>query len=91
MAGTRAGGLKAAQKNLERDPDFYAKIGSEGGKNGHTGGFAIQLPCDCGVIRRPHLVVNCAGVKGGRKSRRRNKLLLRNTSTGEVTEYEKIV
>ena len=25
MAGTKAGGLKAAQKNLARDPDFYAK------------------------------------------------------------------
>lgn len=31
MAGTRAGGLKAAQKNLERDPDFYKRIGHKGG------------------------------------------------------------
>ena len=30
MAGTKAGGLKAAQKNLARDPDFYAKIGRKG-------------------------------------------------------------
>ena len=32
MAGTKTGGLKAAQKNLARDPDFYAKIGRKGGK-----------------------------------------------------------
>ena len=28
MAGTKAGGLKAAKKNLARDPNFYAKIGA---------------------------------------------------------------
>ena len=32
MAGTKAGGLKAAKKNLARDPNFYAKIGAKGGK-----------------------------------------------------------
>jgi general stress protein YciG len=40
MAGTKAGGKLAAKKNLERDPDFYAKIGAKGGRNGSTGGFA---------------------------------------------------
>jgi hypothetical protein len=60
MAGTKAGGQKAAQKNLERDPNFYAKIGSKGGKNGHTGGFAAN----------PDLA-RIAGAKGGRISRRR--------------------
>lgn len=62
MAGTRKGGLKAAAKNLARDPDFYAKIGSKGGKNGKTGGFAAN----------PELA-RIAGAKGGRKSRRRKK------------------
>ena len=42
MAGTKAGGLKAAKKNLARDPNFYAKIGAKGGKNGKTGGFAAN-------------------------------------------------
>lgn len=60
MAGTKAGGQKAAQKNLERDPNFYAKIGSKGGKNGHTGGFAAN----------PDLA-RIAGAKGGRISRRK--------------------
>ena len=62
MAGTKAGGLKAAQKNLEKDPDFYAKIGAKGGRNGHTGGFAAN----------PELA-RVAGAKGGRISRRTKK------------------
>ncbi|MDB5162547.1 MAG: hypothetical protein JWO54_55 [Candidatus Saccharibacteria bacterium] len=60
MAGTKAGGIKAAQKNLERDPAFYAKIGKKGGERGHTGGFAAN----------PELA-RIAGAKGGRISRRR--------------------
>ena len=32
MAGTKAGGLKAAQKNISKDPNFYAKIGAKGGR-----------------------------------------------------------
>ena len=62
MAGTKAGGIKAAQKNLAKDPNFYAKIGAKGGKNGHTGGFAAN----------PELA-RIAGAKGGRISRRTKK------------------
>ena len=62
MAGTKAGGLKAAQKNLAKDPSFYAKIGAKGGRNGHTGGFAAN----------PELA-RVAGAKGGRISRRTKK------------------
>ena len=61
MAGTQAGGQKAAAKNLQRDPNFYAKIGAKGGQNGHTGGFAAN----------PELA-RIAGAKGGRISRRRS-------------------
>lgn len=60
MAGTKAGGLKAAAKNKAKDPDFYAKIGAKGGKLGRTGGFAAN----------PELA-RSAGAKGGRISRRR--------------------
>lgn len=60
MAGTIAGGKKAAEKNLAKDPLFYAKIGAKGGQNGHTGGFAAN----------PQLA-RVAGAKGGRISRRR--------------------
>lgn len=59
MSGTKAGGLKAAAANLERDPDFYRKIGSKGGKAGHTGGFAAN----------PELA-RLAGKKGGKISKR---------------------
>jgi len=60
MAGTKAGGKKAAEKNLAKNPNFYAEIGRKGGKNGHTGGFAAN----------PELA-RIAGAKGGRISRRR--------------------
>lgn len=59
MAGTKAGGLKAKAKNLAKDPNFYAKIGSKGGKSSNTGGFAAN----------PDLA-RLAGAKGGRISRR---------------------
>jgi general stress protein YciG len=62
MAGTKEGGRKAAEKNKLRDPDFYAKIGAKGGKNGRTGGFAAN----------PELA-RVAGAKGGRISRRTKK------------------
>ncbi len=65
MAGTIPGGRKAAAKNLAKDPDFYAKIGARGGKNGHTGGFAAN----------PNLA-RIAGAKGGRISRRKKAAVI---------------
>ena len=62
MAGTKAGGLKAKAKNLAKDPNFYAKIGSKGGQASNTGGFAAN----------PELA-RIAGAKGGRISRRGKK------------------
>jgi general stress protein YciG len=61
MAGTKAGGQKAALTNRNRyGRDFYAKIGAKGGKNGHTGGFYANRE-----------LAREAGAKGGRISRRR--------------------
>jgi general stress protein YciG len=41
MSGTKSGGLAAAKTNKTKyGPDFYAKIGSKGGKLGTGGGFA---------------------------------------------------
>lgn len=61
MAGTKAGGQKAALTNKERHgKDFYAKIGAKGGKLGRTGGFAANRE-----------LARVAGAKGGRISRRR--------------------
>ena len=60
MAGTKAGGQKAAVTNKAKyGPDFYARIGRKGGRNGHTGGFAAN----------PELA-RIAGAIGGRKSKR---------------------
>ena len=60
MAGTPAGGQKAAQTNIKKHgKDFYKRIGKKGGQNGHTGGFASN----------PELA-KIAGRKGGKKSKR---------------------
>ena len=69
MAGTKAGGQKAAAKNLAKDPSFYAKIGAKGGRNGHTGGFAAN----------PDLA-RLAGAKGGRISRRRKTAVVADSA-----------
>lgn len=60
MAGTKLGGVKAAQTNKARHgADFYAKIGAKGGQNGTTGGFAANRE-----------LARTAGRKGGQISRR---------------------
>lgn len=72
MPGTKAGGQKAAATNKARyGTGFYADIGRKGGKNGHTGGFAsLEASCKCDAFPEPHRYAHCAGIKGGRKSRR---------------------
>lgn len=60
MAGNKAGGLKAAATNKSRyGENWYARIGSMGGKNGHTGGFYAN-----------HELAREAGRKGGKISKR---------------------
>ena len=70
MAGTIAGGIKAAAKIKERDPDFYTRIGSKGGKNGNTGGFAQKVVCNCDEFPFEHTKPQCRGKIGGRVSKR---------------------
>lgn len=61
--GTKEGAKKAKQKLLEKDPDYFKRIGTIGGKNGkglgYQGGFA-----------HPNADPQTAGQKGGRVSRR---------------------
>jgi uncharacterized protein len=59
MSGNKLGGQKARDKNLEKDPDFYSKIGTIGGKNGHTGGFYNNRE-----------LARTAGSKGGKIGKR---------------------
>lgn len=59
MAGTRAGGLQAAETNKERHgEDFFRKIGAKGGYAKVPKGFALS-----GKARE-------AGILGGTISRR---------------------
>jgi hypothetical protein len=63
MAGTKAGGSKAAATNRAKyGGDFYARIGAMGGKVGRTGGFYANRE-----------LARIAGAKGGRISRRSKK------------------
>lgn len=56
MAGTREGGLKAAQKNRQWNPDFYHIIGTAGGKKSKGGG----------LFQKDHEFARMAGTKGGK-------------------------
>lgn len=60
--------MKARDKNLARDPEFYAKIAAKGGRNGRTGGFASEEVGEDGLTgpERARIV----GAQGGRRSKR---------------------
>lgn len=77
MAGTKSGGLKAAATNKSKfGDDWYAKIGAKGGRNGHTGGFAMVD--ENGV----HYLAVRAGRKGGLISRRGAAKAKKNETEG---------
>lgn len=63
MSGTFDGGKKASQKNREKDPNFYAKIGGMGGRNsrGYPFGHGKVDP-------------SAIGKKGGLNGKRKRKL-----------------
>lgn len=78
MAGTREGGLKAAQTNKERHGDtFYVGIGAAGGKKSRGGGFASMEPAK----------LKESGRKGGRKSKRPK--MVKPEPKGGVTSWWK--
>ena len=70
MAGTRAGGLKAAKTNRKRyGKNFYRDIGRKGGsKNDGTGGFASPNIGPDGLTGPERASV--VGVIGGHRSKR---------------------
>ncbi len=71
MAGTAAGGAKAAATNKAKyGKDFYARIGQMGGKIGRTGGFFANRE-----------LAREAGRRGGMKSRRGPSRISRNRTT----------
>ncbi len=61
MAGTKAGGIKAAMTNKQRyGMNFYETIGAAGGRKSTGGGFAKNRE-----------LAKIAGQRGGKASRRR--------------------
>lgn len=69
MAGTLAGGRKAAETNKRLyGKDWYAKIGQIGGRNGVSGGFASKSVGKDGLTGAERAKI--AGAKGGKISRR---------------------
>lgn len=71
MAGTKAGGLKTREKNLAKDPNYYANMGRIGGKKSSTGGFASDVIGEDGLTGKQRARI--AGAKGGTISRRGSK------------------
>lgn len=74
MAGTIAGGMKAAKTNLKKHgKDFYRIIGSKGGQ--------VVTSKPKGFAANPE-IARLAGARGGKKSRRTGK------TTGDREEKE---
>lgn len=70
--GTSIGGRKAViTTKANKGKDFYSMIGSIGGRNGHTGGFASQKRGSDGLTGSERAKI--AGRKGGLKSRKTRK------------------
>lgn len=62
MSGNRIGGIKARDKNLAKNPNFYSDIGRKGGKARVPKGFAANRE-----------LARIAGAKGGKISRRKRE------------------
>jgi len=71
MAGTLAGGQKAAQTNKENDPDFYKRIGKMGADSYiEKQKQGIAKPRGFAYNRE---LAKTAGAKGGSLSKRTSK------------------
>lgn len=79
MAGTKAGGLKAAATNKEKyGKEFYARIGALGGAKSTTGGFAANRE-----------LARIAGRLGGKISKRGPaKIKVEETSNSQNIEVK---
>jgi hypothetical protein len=78
MAGTRTGGLQAVETNKRKyGEDFYAKIGSMGGKVGTTGGFHADRN-----------KARTAGSLGGRRGKKGFKFLFEKDGVLHYTKND---
>lgn len=71
MAGSVEGAAKAKAKILERDPDFYKRIGQLGGTMSTNGGFGSSKVGSDGLTGSER--AKKAGALGGRISRKRKQ------------------
>ena len=70
MAGTKEGAIKARNKLLEKDPNYYVKMGQSAGKaKSKNKGFgsASKTMCTCDWRDYPHNKAQCIGARGGNK------------------------
>lgn len=73
---TTEGAIKAKETIIRKyGADHWKKIGAVGGSISKTGGFAAQVICNKKLCRfrwghGQHLIRQCAGARGGRRSRR---------------------
>lgn len=93
MSGTYAGGLKAKEKNLAKDPNWYGVIGAIGGKNSNNGGFASEKVGKDGLTGAQRAKI--AGSIGGRISRRgkpkrKNSAEIRKKYTSLIKDWKKM-
>jgi general stress protein YciG len=63
MSGNYEGGIKAAKKNKENDPDHYRRIGKLGGSKSRGGGFADKEIGIDGLTGQERAII--VGRKGG--------------------------
>ena len=72
--GTKESAKKATQTLLERDPDYFKRLGALGGRKSRGGGFAYDGRTKLQkLLRRPTVgqkKAKTAGAKGGSISRR---------------------
>lgn len=71
------GGLKAAEKNKAKDPDFYKKMGAKGGAK-----KSWELKSPKGFAANKTLA-RTAGQKGGLAKGENNKIMLERTGRNE--------
>ena len=93
MSGNRIGGLKAAKKNMEKDPDFYKKIGRKGGTavSDKPKGFAANPKLAQEVGRRIGLRTRRGFKWLGDVDKQHGKYESLKTGESEIKEYSRAV
>lgn len=74
MSGTKVGALKAREVNLTKDPNYYKRIGSLGGRHSNPRkGFGTDKRTTLEKLLRKPKLAQKAGRIGGAISKRRKQ------------------